>query len=90
MTIRYGVRWDGRGLPKPARMAALGLAAIALLLPATARADEGTNPMERVAGGSGILAGAPDGAGVDVALIDSGVVPVGGLAAPGRVGGPLA
>ena len=66
-------------------MAALGLAAIALLLPASARADEGTNSMERIAGGSGILAGAPDGAGVDVALIDSGVVPVGGLAAPGRV-----
>jgi serine protease AprX len=41
--------------------------------------------MERVAGGSGIVAGAPDGRGVDVALIDSGVVPVGSLAQPGRV-----
>jgi serine protease AprX len=86
LTIRYGIRWDGRGRPKPARMAALGLAALALLLPATARAaDAGTASMERIAGGSGIVAGAPDGAGVDVALIDSGVVPVGGLAEPGRV-----
>jgi serine protease AprX len=41
--------------------------------------------MEQVAGGSGIVAGAADGTGVDVALIDSGVVPVGGLAEPGRV-----
>ncbi len=85
MTIRYGIRWDGRGRPKPARMAALGLAALVLLLPASARADEGTTSMDRVAGGSGIVAGAPLGAGVDVALIDSGVVPVGGLAEPGRV-----
>ena len=86
LTIRYGIRWDGRGRPKPARMAALGLALIALLLPATARAaDAGTASMERTAAGSGIEAGAPDGTGVDVALIDSGVVPVGGLAGPGRV-----
>jgi serine protease AprX len=85
LTIRYGIRWDGRGRPKPARMAALGLAALALLLPASARADEGTTSMDRVAGGSGIVANAPTGAGVDVALIDSGVVPVGGLAEPGRV-----
>src|SRR5688572_19861065 len=66
-------------------MAAFGLAALVLLLPASARADEGTTSMDRVAGGSGIVAGAPVGAGVDVALIDSGVVPVGGLAEPGRV-----
>jgi serine protease AprX len=86
LTIRYGIRWDGRGRPKPARMAALGLATIALLLPASARAaDAGTVSMERIAGGAGIAAEAPDGAGVDVALIDSGVVPVGGLAEPGRV-----
>jgi serine protease AprX len=90
LTIRYGIRWDGRGRPKPARMAALGLAALALLLPASARAaDAGdaaaTASMERIAGGTGLAAGAPDGSGVDVALIDSGVVPVGGLAEPGRV-----
>jgi serine protease AprX len=71
-------------------MAALGLAAIVLLLPASARAADSGDAaaaasMERIAGGAGIAAGAPDGAGVDVALIDSGVVPVGGLAAPGRV-----
>ena len=36
LTIRYGIRWDGRGRPKPVRMAALGLLAIALLLPAWA------------------------------------------------------
>jgi serine protease AprX len=41
--------------------------------------------MAQIAGGSGVVAGAPDGHGVDVALIDSGVVPVGGLAEPGRV-----
>ncbi len=45
LTIRYGIRWDGRGRPKPTRMAALGLAAIALLLPASARAaDAATQP----------------------------------------------
>jgi serine protease AprX len=67
-------------------MAALGLALIALMLPAQARAaDVGTASMERVLAGSGVLAGAPDGTGVDVALIDSGAVPVGNLAEPGRV-----
>jgi serine protease AprX len=86
LTIRYGFRWDGRGRPKPARIAALGLVALALLLPASARAaDTHTDSMARIAGGSGIEAGAPDGNGVDVALIDSGVVPVGGLGEPGRV-----
>jgi serine protease AprX len=87
LTIRYGIRWDGRGRPKPARMAALGLAAIALLLPASARAADtlATDSMQRIAGGAGLTAGQPDGAGVDVALIDSGVVPVGGLAEPGRI-----
>jgi serine protease AprX len=90
LTIRYGIRWDGRGRPKPARMAALGLAALALLLPASARAaDTGeaaaTASMQRVLGGGGIVPDAPDGSGVDVALIDSGVVPVAGLAEPGRV-----
>ena len=86
LTIRYGIRWDGRGRPKPARMAALGFALIALMLPAQARAaDAGTASMERVLAGSGVLADAPDGTGVDVALIDSGTVPVGNLAEPGRV-----
>jgi serine protease AprX len=90
LTIRYGIRWDGRGRPKPVRLAALGLTALALLLPASARAaDTGeaaaAASMERVLGGSGVVPGAADGTGVDVALIDSGVVPVGGLAEPGRV-----
>jgi serine protease AprX len=68
-------------------MAALGLAALALLLPASARAADtaATDSMQRIAGGAGLMAGQPDGAGVDVALIDSGVVPVGSLAQPGRV-----
>jgi serine protease AprX len=74
-------------------MAALGLAAIALLLPATARAADPVGDMaardstQRIAGGAGLGGGPgqPDGAGVDVALIDSGVVKVGGLAAPNRV-----
>jgi serine protease AprX len=70
------------------RLAAIGLAAAALLLPATtARADSAVSlSMQRIAGGSG-MAGlrAPDGSGVDVAIIDSGVVPVGSLAEPGRV-----
>ena len=89
LTIRYGIRWDGRGRPKLARTAALGLAAVALMLPASARADAGDDAaaesMERIAGGAGIALGAADGTGVDVALVDSGVVPVGGLAQPGRV-----
>jgi serine protease AprX len=90
LTIRYGIRWDGRGRPKLARTAALGLAAIAFLLPASARAQDAGDAaaaasMERIAGGAGITPGAADGTGVDVALIDSGVVPVGGLAVPGRV-----
>jgi serine protease AprX len=42
--------------------------------------------MQLVAGGSGSAGlSAPDGRGVDVALVDSGVVPVAGLAEPGRV-----
>src|SRR5262245_2297725 len=90
LTIRYGIRWDGRGRPKLGRTVALGLAAIAFALPATARAQDAsdamaTDSMERIAGGSGIKPGTADGTGVDVALIDSGVVPVGGLAEPGRV-----
>ena len=90
MTIRCGIRWDGRGRPKLARTVALGLAAIALLVPASARAQDAGDAaaaasMERIAGGTGIGLDAADGTGVDVALIDSGVVPVGGLAEPGRV-----
>lgn len=81
MTIRYGIRWDGRGRPK-ARIAAFALAAIALLAPAGARAAV---PTDHIAGGSGIAALAPDGGGVDVALIDTGVAPVGFLTDPGRV-----
>ena len=58
LTIRYGIRWDGRGRPKPARMAALGLAALALLLPASARAADTatTDSMQRIAGGAGLMA----------------------------------
>ena len=83
MTIRYGIRWDGRGgKPKPARIAALALATMALLAPAGARAS---TAMEHIDGGAGITALAPDGSGVDVALIDTGVAPVGPLAEPGRV-----
>jgi serine protease AprX len=83
LTIRYGIRWDGKGgKPKPARIAALALATMALLAPAGARASI---PMEHIDGGAGIPALAPDGSGVDVALIDTGVAPVGTLAEPGRV-----
>jgi serine protease AprX len=90
LTIRYGIRWDGRGRPKLVRTAALGLAALALVLPASARAEDAGDAaaaasMELIAGGAGIAPDAADGTGVDVALIDSGVVPVGGLAEPGRV-----
>jgi serine protease AprX len=88
LTIRYGIRWDGRGRPKPVRLAAIGLAAMALLAPAAARAAAPDTPeasWERIAGGSGIAAPTPDGTGVDVALVDSGVTPVAGLAEPGRV-----
>jgi serine protease AprX len=42
--------------------------------------------MQLVAGGSGALGvTAADGRGIDVALVDSGVVPIGNLAQPGRV-----
>jgi serine protease AprX len=66
---------------------ALCIALVALLLPSAAHADDKVSrSMQVVAGGSG-TAGltAADGRGVDVALVDSGVVPVGGLAQPGRV-----
>jgi serine protease AprX len=90
LTIRYGIRWDGRGKPKLTGMAGLALAMVALVLPTTARAQDASDAAaaasaQRIAGGSGIAPAAADGTGVDVALIDSGVVPVGGLAAPGRV-----
>jgi serine protease AprX len=86
LTLRYGIRWDGRGRPKPTRILPLALAlAAALAMPAAARADSATLSMERIAGGSGISALAPDGDGVDVALIDTGVAPVGPLARRGRV-----
>ena len=69
------------------RLAAIGMAFAALFVPATARADDGVSQsMQRIAGGSGMLGlTTPDGTGVDVAIIDSGVVPVGSLAQPGRV-----
>jgi serine protease AprX len=66
---------------------ALCFALVALLLPSAARADDKVaRSMQLVAGGSGIAGlNSPDGRGVDVALVDSGVVPVGNLAQPGRV-----
>jgi serine protease AprX len=69
------------------RLAAIGLAFAALFVPATARADDAVSQsMQRIAGGSG-MAGltVPDGSGIDVAIVDSGVVPIGSLAQPGRV-----
>ncbi len=70
------------------RLAAiLGISLVTLLIPAAARADSKVSQsMQLVAGGSGIAGlSAPDGRGVDVALVDSGAVPVGGLAQPGRL-----
>jgi serine protease AprX len=66
---------------------AFALALVALWLPASAHAEsKASRSMQLVAGGSGSAGlSAPDGRGVDVALVDSGVVPVGGLAQPGRV-----
>ena len=65
----------------------LGLALVALLLPASAHADDKVSrSQDVVAGGTGTVGlNAPDGQGIDVALVDSGVVPVGSLAQPGRV-----
>src|SRR4051812_48408887 len=87
MTIRYGVRWDGRGKSRPAFLAALGMALIAILLPAQASADSKVSRSAAwIAGGAGLTGvTVADGRGVDVALVDSGVVPVGSLAEPGRV-----
>ena len=69
------------------RLAALGLLLVSLLVPAAARADDKVaRSQQLVAGGTGTAGlNAPDGRAVDVALVDSGVVPVGGLAEPGRV-----
>jgi serine protease AprX len=70
------------------RLVALSLALVALLAPASARAadDKVSRSARLVAGGAGMLGfNGPDGRGVDVALVDSGVVPVGSLAQPGRV-----
>jgi len=63
------------------------LALVVLLLPASARADDKVSRSQQViAGGTGTAGlNAPDGRGIDVALVDSGVVPVGSLAQPGRV-----
>jgi serine protease AprX len=87
LTIRYGIRWDGRGRPRPVRLVAISLALVALLVPASARADgKVSQSAQWIAGGAGMLGfSGPDGRGVDVALVDSGVVPVGSLAQPGRV-----
>jgi serine protease AprX len=69
------------------RLAALGLTLVALLLPASARADDKVSRSQQVIAGGAGTAGlnAPDGRGIDVALVDSGVVPVGSLAERGRV-----
>jgi serine protease AprX len=69
------------------RLVALSLALVALLVPASARADSKVSQSAQwIAGGAGMLGfSGPDGQGVDVALVDSGVVPVGSLAQPGRV-----
>jgi serine protease AprX len=70
------------------RLAALlGLTLVALLLPTSARADDKVSRSQQViAGGTGTIGlSAPDGRGIDVALVDSGVVPVGSLAERGRV-----
>ena len=69
------------------RLAVVGLTLVATLFPAVARADDKVaRSMAAVAGGTGTTGLIqPDGRGVDVALVDSGVVPVGSLAEPGRV-----
>jgi serine protease AprX len=69
------------------RLAALAMALAAMLVPASARADSTvTSSAQWIAGGAGMSGfSGPDGRGVDVALVDSGVVPVGSLAQPGRV-----
>jgi serine protease AprX len=81
LTIRYGVRWDGRGRPRPVRLAALALTLAALAAPAPAHADDKVaSSASWIAGGAGLPRWAPDGRGVDVALVDSGVVPIHSLA----------
>ena len=65
----------------------MALTLAALVAPASARADDKVSRSASwIAGGAGLVGvtGA-DGSGVDVALVDSGVVPVGSLAEPGRV-----
>jgi serine protease AprX len=69
------------------RLATFWMVLVTLLLPAAAHADDKVaRSQQLVAGGTGTAGlNAPDGRGVDVALVDSGVVPVGNLAEPGRV-----
>jgi serine protease AprX len=63
------------------------MAMTAMLVPTSARADSKVNASAQwIAGGAGMSGfSGPDGRGVDVALVDSGVVPVGSLAQRGRV-----
>ena len=63
------------------RLAALALTLAALVGAAPARADDKVKSSASwIAGGAGLPFWAPDGRGVDVALVDSGVVPVHSLA----------
>jgi hypothetical protein len=75
MTVRYGIRWDGRGRPKLILATVAAFAALAFCATPVAQGDSVTPPdpgagaanaaMEVVAGGSGTD---PWGIGADVAL----------------------
>lgn len=91
--IRFGIRWDDGRRPKRGLLS-LALAVALLAVPASAaRADVAGDPGAEKAAASAALVSTAigadgsrlDGSGVGVAILDSGVVPVGGLARPGTV-----
>src|SRR5690242_6284371 len=86
--IRFGIRWDDGRRPKRALLplvAALGALLLAPGAQAQSIAPSAAASSSEVVGTATGLAGTPDGAGVGVALLDSGVVPVAGLDRPGAL-----
>jgi serine protease AprX len=95
MKIVWGIRWDresdrrrGALLALFVALAALALAVAAQRAPADSSPTTATAPgttLDDVRAAIGADASGATGAGVDVAVIDTGMVPVPALAAPGKV-----
>ena len=81
--LRFGIRWDDGRRPKRFLLPlAAALAALAIT-PAAAGAQSAAASSDVVRTATGVTGSA--GAGVGVALLDSGVVPLGGLDRPGAL-----